>query len=187
MSLKDHKAHSLTDQEVIDLVKGKAKVVTYDQLRKVKNIDDLLKPHGAVFLLYQQQKNHGHWVALFRRENRKGNVEIEFFDSYGIFPDEQLFWTDKTVRKQLHHDYPYLTKLLYKAPRNYDLIYNEYPFQKFGKGVNTCGRWCVHRLQNKDKSLNEYVRMVKAGNGGSVKTKKTDDYVTKETLFKLAK
>lgn len=101
MSLKDHKAHSLTDQEVIDLVKGKAKVVTYDQLRtfcKVKNIDDLLKPHGAVFLLYQQQKNHGHWVALFRRENRKGNVEIEFFDSYGIFPDEQLFWTDKTVR-----------------------------------------------------------------------------------------
>ena len=181
MSLQEQKSHSLTDAEVLELVKGKAKVVTYDQLRRYDSIDQLLRPHGAVFLLYQQQKNHGHWVALFKRENNKGNVEIEFFDPYGFFPDEQLFWTDKEVRQQLHHDYPHLTKLLYKSPRNYDLIYNEHKFQKFGKGVNTCGRWCVHRLQNRDKSLQSYLGMVKNGTGGSIKTKRTDDYVTKET------
>lgn len=183
--LKDHKSHPLTDQEVIDLVNGKAKVVTYDKLYKYKSIDDLLKPHGAVFLLYQQDRNYGHWVALFKREDRKGNVEIEVFNSYGQFPDDELFYTAKEKRKELNHDYPYLTRLLYKAPRNYDIIYNQYPFQKFGKGINTCGRHTVLRLLNKDKSLNEYVKWFTEEMGGNINSKKTDDFVTKETLFEL--
>lgn len=185
MSLQDHKGYALSDQEVIDLVKGKARVVLYEKLRKYKSIDDLLKPHGAVFILYQQDKNYGHWVALFKRENNKGNVEIEFFDPYGEFPDDQLFWTEKDKREELHHDYPYLTELLYKAPRNYDLIYNEYPFQKMGKNVNTCGRHAVLRLQHRNKSLNEYVKWFKNEMGGSLKSKKTDDFVTKETMFEI--
>lgn len=185
-SLKEHKAHPLSDAEVVHLVKGKAKVVTYDQLHRYKTIDELLSPHGAVFLLYQQKPNYGHWVALFKRENNRGNVEIEHFDAYGVFPDDELFWTSKEERKKLKMDFPYLTKLLYEAPRNYDIIYNEFPFQKKGNGINTCGRHAVMRLQHKDKSLNEYVSHFKKLMGGKpINSGRTDDVVTEETYFAL--
>lgn len=178
--LKKAKGYSLTDSDVVKLVDGKAKVVLYEDMKDYDTIDELLKPHGAVFILYQQQPNSGHWVALFKREDKHGNAEIEHFDSYGVFPDDELFFTEKRMRKRLHHDKPYLTELLYKAPRNYDLIYNEHPFQKYGKGINTCGRWAVHRLQHRDLSLKDYVKMFKDA-GISINSAKTDDIVTQAT------
>lgn len=184
--LKRHKNYALSDQEVIDLVKGKAKVVTYDQLHKYGSINELLPgPHDAVFLLYQQDKSYGHWVALFKRTNKKGNVEIEHFCPYGTMIDDPLLWTTKSKRKELHMDYPYLSKLLLKAPRNYEIIYNQYPFQKMGKGINTCGRHAVMRLRHKDLSLNEYKNRFIKALGGNIRSKKTDDLVTELTMFEI--
>ena len=184
--LKKHKSHALTDEEVVDLVKGKAKVVPYDQLHRFKNIDELLKPHNAVFILYQQQKNFGHWVALFKRKSRKGNVEINYFDPYGNKIDEPLLWTSKAKREELNMNYPYLTELLLDAPRGYDINYNEHKFQKQGEGINTCGRHGVLRLQNKDLTLNQYVKMFEEVLGkGGIKSQKTDDLVTSATMFEI--
>lgn len=178
--IEKHKKYSLSDSEVMALVNGKAKVVMYDQLNSFKNIDELLSPYGSVFILYQKQKNFGHWCCLFKRRDKHGNVEIEYFEPYGHFIDEPLTWTSKESRKALNMDYPYLTKLLLESPRNYNIIYNEHPFQKMGKNINTCGRHCVMRLQHKNKSLNEYVKLF-----GNVNSKKTDDIVTAETMFDI--
>ena len=175
------KAYALTDEDVVNAVKGKAKVVLYEDIKDYDSIDELLKPYGAVFILYQQKPSSGHWVPLFKRENNKGNTEVEFFDGYGLAPDEELFFTDKKMRKKLNHDYPYLTELLYNAPRGYELIYNEHPFQKYGKGIATCGRHCVLRLQHRNKSLEDYLRWFKSEMGSGINSEKTDDFVTEMT------
>ena len=178
--LEIHKNHALTDDEVVALAKGKARVVTYDQLHRYKSIDELLEPHDAVFILYQRRKNYGHWVALFKRRDKHNNVEIEYYEPYGGMIDDPLMWTSKSKRKELNMDYPHLTKLLLEAPRNYNIIYNQYPFQKKGSGINTCGRHCALRLQHRDLSLNEYVKLF-----GNVKSPETDDLVTAATMFEI--
>ena len=38
----------------------------------------------------------------------------EFFDPYGLMPDEQLVWLDLKTRQMLHEHIPYLTNLLKK-------------------------------------------------------------------------
>ncbi len=157
MNLKEialEQARPLSNDEVMALVKNKAKVVLYEDLIDYESIEDLLHPYGAVFLLYQQAPTFGHWVALIKRKD-----EIEFFDPLAYFIDAQLAWTKPKMRAQLNMDYPYLTRLLLDAPRKYALIYNEHKFQKNKPGTATCGRWAATRIAMKDYSLTEFVEM----------------------------
>jgi len=151
----DEQKRALDNEEVLQLVKEKAKVVLYENLINYKDIQELLHPHGAVFLLYQIKPSFGHWVAIIKR----GNNEIEFFDPLGYMIDEQLLWTKPaSLRRQLNMNYPYLTKLLFEAPRNYSIIYNEHKFQKNKKGINTCGAWSALRIAYKHLSLEEFIK-----------------------------
>lgn len=147
--LKYYKGISLSDADVMKLVNGKAKVLVYSDLANYKTLDDAMGPHGALFLLYESQPDYGHWTCVFRR----GNL-IEFFDSYGGFPDTQLEWIDDHFREISGQSYPLLTWLLYHSP--YDLSYNEHKFQKKGDDIATCGRWCSLRLAMKDMPLEEF-------------------------------
>lgn len=142
----------LSNIEIMDLVKGKAKVVLYEDLKDYDDIDELLSPYGAVYLLYQVKSNFGHWCALIKR----GDNEIEFFDPLSYFIDEQLKWTAPKDRKKFGMDQPYLTRLLYEAPRKYQIIYNQYPFQKEKDGVQTCGAWSAIRIAYKHQSLEQF-------------------------------
>jgi len=148
-------AKSLDENEIMKLVDNKSKIVLYSDLHKYRNLHELLSPHGAAFILYQQKPEYGHWTVLFRQST---NV-IEFFDPYGVFPDDELKWTEPHMRDQLNMNYPYLTALLYNAPRNYTLTYNEHKFQSSRAGINTCGRWCATRLSLRDITLNEFIKM----------------------------
>ena len=148
-------AKSLDENEIMQLVDNKAKVVLYSDLYKYSNLRDLLAPHGAVFLLYQQRPEYGHWTVLFKQSKDT----IEFFDPYGVFPDDELQWTDSGMRNELNMNYPYLTALLYRAPVNYTITYNDHKFQTQGKGINTCGRWCAMRLALRDQSLKEFIKL----------------------------
>lgn len=166
--VKTDKGIPLSSEEVMKLVGGQAEIVLYENLYKYDNIDQLLGQHGAVFLLYQQKPSYGHWVAIVRR----GKHEIEFFDPYGGKIDSQLKWTSPAMRKKLNMDYPYLTKLFYEAPNHYSLVYNQYPFQKNGNDVATCGRWSALRIRNKHLTLDEFK------NKFDIKSKHTDNVVT---------
>ena len=125
--------------------------------------------------MYQQEPQYGHWTAVFRQ----GKDAIEFFDPYSGMPDCELEWTSPEMREQLNMNYPYLTELLYKAPHNLDIIYNEHKFQKDGKNISTCGRWCGIRVALKDLPLTEFVQLF------DKKSPFNDDIVTIMTQLEL--
>lgn len=172
--IDEYKAISLSDSDVMRLVNNKARVLIYKDLKHYKTLDDMLGPHSAVFLLYETRPDYGHWVAVFKHDP----TTIEFFDPYGIFPDEQLKWTNTHTRKILGQNVPYLSALFYES-KYPNLTYNNYKFQKEGAGINSCGRWSALRIALRDMDLEEFKKHFYGKN--------SDDLVTILTSFDLKK
>jgi hypothetical protein len=131
----------LSDGEILEGCNNKCNIVCYSDMHKYHSIDELLNPYDCCIILYNKTSNCGHWCALIKRNNL-----LEFFDPYGLYPDEEL----KYIKKYE----PYLSYLMIDSP--YKLSYNQYKFQKFKKDINTCGRWCYLRIQFKDWSLDKF-------------------------------
>lgn len=146
---------TLSDSDILKAIKNRANLMTYRELKKYKTLDEALGPHGALVLLYETKDNFGHWVGVFKRTP----TLVEFFDSYGYKPDDEIKFIPDYFRKVNDLDYPHLTALLYKS--GYKISYNEHKLQKLKNDVNTCGRWVVARLIMRDLPLNEFVKMFK--------------------------
>lgn len=163
-------------EQILRMVQGKANVVTYTDLANIRDINQILDPYGACFLLYQTyKKNYGHWCAIMKR----GNV-ISVFDSYGIIPDDELKWTKSDLRKVLKQDYPHLTALLYNSGK--PIEYNDHPLQARGS-VKTCGRWSAARLLYKNIDDDAFAKLFSSKYGYTA-----DEYVTlfTEKLLKIS-
>lgn len=147
---------ALSNYKVNELLKDKTKILTYKQLPKFNNINDLLNPYNNFILLYLSKLNFGHWVCILKHKDR-----IEFFDPYGgdTLPDSQLDKIRDIVKYQTNQNYPYLTKLLYDS--NKPIEYNNYKFQKRENDINTCGRHCIVRVLLKDMLLDDYYIFMK--------------------------
>lgn len=158
---------ALSAEDILKLVNGHANVITYTDLANISNIEQILQPYGACFLLYQTtQKNYGHWCAIMSRPN-----VISVFDSYGILPDDELKWTKSNLRKVLKQDYPHLTALLYQS--NYNIEYNDHILQSRANNVKTCGRWSAVRLLYKELNDDQFSKLFMGKNGYS-----NDEYIT---------
>lgn len=149
--VKQAEKHSLTNDELLKLCRHKAKIMTYPELAKYKHVDDILKPHGALIILYETRFHYGHWVCLIKHKKNK----LEFFDSYGLMPDDELEFVPKHFRKANNMDYPHLTYLLYTS--NYQIEYNHTKLQSKLEDVNTCGRWVGMRINMRSYSLPKFV------------------------------
>ena len=90
--------YALSQDDIITLLKGKVKVITYKELSQYKNIEEALKIYGRLVLLFESRNNYGHWTLLHRLKGKKN--EVEMFDSYGLFPDEELDYIPKDFKKQ---------------------------------------------------------------------------------------
>ena len=77
---------SLSSDDILKALDSKVKIIQYPDISKYKTIDNLLAPYNRVVILYLTTKNYGHWVCIFKNKNN----QIEFFDSYGIKPDNEL-------------------------------------------------------------------------------------------------
>lgn len=144
---------SLSNIELLDMIDGKANLLTYPELSKKRSIDQVLGKYGACIILYETKKDYGHWCCVFKLNNST----LEFFDPYGKKVDEQLKWIDNNFRKYNNEWYPHLSALLLKS--KYKLTYNNHKFQKFARDVNTCGRWVGLRLKFRHLSLNEFKKL----------------------------
>lgn len=136
------------------------KIIKYSQLKKYRDIDELLGPYGECIILYETQPNVGHWVCCFRRTDDK-NI-ISFFDSLGLMPDDQFHSICVKFRKESGIYYPYLTYLLSKTKSKVE--WNEYQLQEHGSHVATCGRWCILRLRMKHLDPNKFYELFKDDN-----------------------
>ncbi len=164
-----YKDISLSDRDVLGIVQGKANLVIYHDLHKYSNVDEILEPFGACFILFESKPRYGHWCLLFKvNENM-----VEFFNPYGGFPDDSLDSISKSFKRQSNQDKPYLSRLLLNS--RYILSYNEYDFQKRENNIKTCGRWCSVRLVCRNLTLNQFAKLFKNNNG--------DDMVTLLTMW----
>lgn len=139
---------ALTGKEVSKLLPN-TPIVTYNELKGINNLDNLLRATGQFIILYMEEQNYGHWVCVFTN-----GKTINFFDSYGLKPDSlQLVGVDQKTIRQQNEDQPYLTRLLTNA--GYPIVnWNKYRYQ--GKNVATCGRHCVTRLYLKNLNDDQY-------------------------------
>lgn len=142
----------------------KTKIIAYKDIQKYRNAYDLIYPHNEVVIFYKTasgEGSQGHWTSLL-----KNSHGWEMFDSYAIFLDEELNFPvqpepgeDEEMFKIRHgQDARYLTKLL--AEVREPVSYNHFRFQAFelpdGTRPQSCGRWVILRLLNKEKSLEEF-------------------------------
>jgi hypothetical protein len=132
------------------------KIVLYSDIHKFKTLDDLLRPHNSVVILYQLKQNFGHWVLLFKYPNSN---TVEFFCSYGIFVDDQLKFINPDFRKKSFQDFPYLTKLLVDS--GYKIVVNNVKLQQKKNDISSCGRHVCSRLIFKNLPLKNYIDIIK--------------------------
>lgn len=153
--LEDLESISLSNIEMLKLVNGKSNLIQYPELKNATSIDDILYPYGSCIILYLTKKNYGHWTCIFKVTPDT----IEHFDSYGIYPDEELnFKMDPYFRKISNQDKPHLSYLLYNS--KYKLSFNQYKFQKKKSEVATCGRHCAMRIILRHLKLDDYKNLI---------------------------
>jgi hypothetical protein len=170
---KQAEAYSLGDDDIRRLLGGDCKITTYNELEGIHDINQLFDRKGrAVIFFPQQSATVGHWVGLI-----KDGRQIEFFDSYGNYPDKQK--PDKETQRALQIDQPLMTELLEKSGCR--VIYNKVALQKTKDDVQTCGRHVVCRLLYSKYPIGRYRAMIKT-------TGLTpDEFVTRETMKVLGK
>ena len=97
-----------------------AKILTYNELAKVKTIEQLLPKHKSYFVLLYPvtSETNGHWVCLTRYDKT-----IEYFSSYGTKPDVEFSWPTSNYKDNPRH----LSELLKKTKLH--IVYNSIDFQ----------------------------------------------------------
>lgn len=138
----------LSGADIKAITNNQVRIVSYHELVNINSIDDLLGENRAVILLYETKQNFGHWTALFSIDDNT----IEFFDSYGFAPDEELKYAT-------YDDQPYLTNLMNAS--NYKFLHNKTKLQTFAHDINTCGRWTALRVKMRDIPLSQFIKLFK--------------------------
>lgn len=157
----------LSNQDIYSRLNGRTNVIMYNQLNQVNDIDDVMK-NDSVVILFEKQPKNGHWVALIKNYNRTRNrPTIEFFDSYGMFPDEEKKYIDDGFLFQSNQKYNKLSELLTRASEKYDIEYNNYKLQRKTKDISTCGRHVISRILLKDLDIDEYNKLMRSFKGYS--------------------
>ena len=134
------------------------KILTYSDLNKFNNIEDLLKNEkDYCIILYRQTPTSGHWISIDRLYDT-----ISYFDPYGKYIDEPLTWNTPILNKKLGQSIPLLSNLFDKT--DLDVYYNNHKYQKLDDNINTCGRWCILRIlsaMRQDMDLTDFYEMIK--------------------------
>lgn len=139
----------MSTSDLKKLTNNKCNIMTYNDLLNYKTLDDALGNNGAFIVLYETERNYGHWCACIKINNNL----VEFFDPISTKPDKEFLHIPKEYKKN-----PYLSHLMKESP--YKLSYNHYKFQKDKEGISTCGRWCALRVILKNMSLDDFKKLV---------------------------
>jgi len=150
--------YSVSNFDIWRVLGKETRIIDYIELQKVKNIKSLFKNSDVCVILYLTQKNYGHWCLLTNYKNK-----IQFFDSYGIMPDEELLFVPEIFRKDNNILIPHLTYLLLKSKKQIE--YNHHVLQ--GEDMKTCGRWIIFKAKMKNYlngSINAFANIFKDDN-----------------------
>jgi hypothetical protein len=138
-----------------------AKILTYKELSKYRNINELLPDNkDYAIILYLDEPNKGHWTALLKYNNT-----FEMFDPYGLKElDEELKWVPCPQRIKLGVAIPYMTRLFNTIKKPQKGILSTFEYQDEKSSVASCGRHCVYRilkLMQDDMDIEQYYNHMK--------------------------
>lgn len=163
-------SYALTPSEISDIAEEDIDLVLYPELSNYDSIYDILYPSGIFILLYQTDRNFGHYNLVFER----GDGSIEVFDPYGYEIDEKIGYMRPYFREAGHLLYPNLTDLLLKSDKN--IHYNDKELQdRNNPDISTCGRWCAQRAKDRYISIDKFQKKFIG------KKKKPDDIIVEKT------
>jgi len=111
----------LSDTDLKTILGEDTKIITYPELSKYNNIEELLpNSYDFVIILLLESPTSGHWLGLLRYNDR-----YDFFVSYGNPPDYDLsHWLTPNERLKLGENTKYLSLLLQGQLYVYDKIKN---------------------------------------------------------------
>ncbi len=162
---------SLTPSEILQL-SGESFYLFSNARTAVKGLYQSLLTSSKVptrYLIHYQTKHDGktyggHWCAMVVLGDKYTNGrQIWYYDSYGEFPGHQVSHIPVSYRKSTRQDQNKIGKFLKKAyDLGYKIIWNNHRHQKYGRDINTCGRWCALFLASRvdpdkfDKLVKKY-------------------------------
>lgn len=152
-------------KDLLYMLKGKVRVISYDECLQYNTLLELLGQYEACILLYpgtdfgsDVSDPVGHWCCLFSVVGSKPR-RIEYFDPYGSFIDSNI---DEINRK---HDGqiipPHIKRLILEEINsgNSEVYWNETVFQSIEVESATCGLHVVLRLKNNHLIEEDYARL----------------------------
>ncbi len=153
LDLEKLKKYALSDGDIEELLGEDIFICVYPYLNEVEHIDEIFDDKGRCMLLFNTiNDSAGHWVCMHKKKNR-----IDFFDPYGLKPDEPMKWLTEEKRDDLDMETKRLTQLLKSS--GYKVYYNTFEFQS-DKYSCTCGRWCASRLLYLNYDLDQFYQFI---------------------------
>jgi hypothetical protein len=147
---------ALSNEDISNILGPSVRVMTYTDVANCSSIGQVFGGRESVVLLFRLNPNFGHWTALIKR----GNKNIEHFDSLGHMIDDQLSWIERHFREQSKQVLPHLTMLLLKSGLNVE--YNNHHLQQDSPLIKTCGRWCCLRIIFSRYDIDAFARAIKS-------------------------
>lgn len=152
---------ALTDVDIKDYFGGKINVIKLSELKKYRSLEDLLGKYGRVVILIETEPNNGHYVCISKVNPKGKKPYYLFFDSYGIYPENELKWVQKKYQGKLgQHKNILIDFLLNRDRKDIPIHFSELKLQGSGKGISTCGRHCIVRLEYPDLSEYQYAELI---------------------------
>ena len=118
---------------------------TYSQLRRGR-------PLTTQAVLYEVTAGKGHWALVSVDED---NTRLEFFDPYGLSPDEE----EKAGATLSASQGRVLSEMIdqWQTSTGGEVVINARQLQDIGPKDNTCGRWVVARYFCRHVPLEEWL------------------------------
>ena len=151
--LKEAEKISLTREDLSKMMGITTnRIIPYEDLAQHKNLESLFHPFGGFVINYRTSVSSGHWTLIFKKDDH-----IEFFDSFGLKPDEELQLTDFHIRFHQGKNIPHLTALLDR--QDLKIVFNNVQLQNNLEDDNTCGRHIITRWLLRGFSLKKYQQL----------------------------
>jgi hypothetical protein len=145
----DKLSYSLSDSEIRNFFQGKVNILKFSELTG-KTLVDVLGKYLKCVVLFEDKPDRGHWCLL---HVVKGKY-LEWFDSYGIIPENEFDYIPKSFLKLSMQERGTLIKLLLSS--SLQCRYSQYRLQQLKNGINTCGKWCCVRGLFNDIDENDF-------------------------------
>ena len=200
--LKKAENFSYSDSDIKRFLDNDVVIRKYSELANCRSLDDIItdekgEKKSCSIILYMIKPNFGHWTALIKDPGLEKGT-FEFFDSYGLMPDDELKYVPKGSESlnggitidEKGDERPnellgnlILNDMKYGKVKN--VYYNKTKLQEDktssiddeSMNMNTCGRWCSVRCQLRNFKIDEFCLIFLN------QKLKGDDYVTLLTLM----